>query len=154
MALVACPECKKEISDTVKACPFCGHKSSWTFGKVVGLITLIFIIGKCSTESSKISTQKPAEKTPQQLESDVKFYRNVGMLKNFKQTLHNPSSFQIESVFRTDEDTLCVQYRATNKLNALILSQVVILTSRDIGKWNVHCVGKSGVDITYIKRAL
>lgn len=25
MPLIACPECKKEISDIAKDCPFCGH---------------------------------------------------------------------------------------------------------------------------------
>ena len=25
MALIKCPECNKEISDKVKACPYCGY---------------------------------------------------------------------------------------------------------------------------------
>lgn len=154
MSLVACSECKKEISDSVKACPFCGYKRSGKFWKVISLVTLIFIVGKCSSESSKTSANKPAERTPQQIESDAKFNRDAGMLKAFKRTLHNPDSFTIESVLRMADDTLCVEYRATNRLNALVLSQLVILKDGHIGKWGIHCAGKTGTNITYIKRAL
>jgi hypothetical protein len=139
----------------VKACPFCGEKkSSGVFGKIIGLIILLFVIGKCSSDSKQTSAEKPVERTQQQIESDAKFSRDVGILKAFKRTLHNPDSFKIESVLRMADDTLCVEYRATNKLNALILSQLVILKSGEIGKWNADCAGKSGTDITYIKRAL
>lgn len=154
MALNSCEVCKKQISDTAKACPFCGHKRSGKFWKVIGLVTFIFIIGKCSSESSKTSANKPAERTPQQIESDAKFSRDVGMLKAFKRTLHNPDSFKIESVLRMADDTLCVEYRATNKFNAVILSHLVILKGGNIGVWNTHCADKSGVNITYIRRAL
>lgn len=155
MALVACSECKKEISDSVKACPNCGYKKSgWSFLKVMGFVTLLFFIGKCSSESSKTIANKPAERTPQQIESDAKFSRNVGMLKAFKRTLHNPDSFKIESVLRMADDTLCVQYRATNRLNAVVLSQIAILNDGKVDLFNAHCAGKSGENITYIKRAL
>jgi len=155
MALVTCSECKKEMSDSARACPSCGYKkSSLGFGTVVMLITLVFIISTCASEGNKIITQKPAEKTPEQIASDIKFNRDVGMLRAFKKTLHNPSSFKIESVIRMADDSLCVQYRATNKFNALILSQLVILKSGQIGAWDTHCAGKSGEAITYIKGAL
>lgn len=155
MALVECSECKKEISRNVKACPFCGDKkSSGIFGKVIGLIILLFIIGKCSSDSKQASTEKPVEKTPQQIESEAKFSRDVGMLRAFKKTLHNPDSFKIEKVLRMADDSLCVEYRATNKLNAVILSQLVILKTGDIGTWEKYCEGKSGINITYIRTAL
>ena len=155
MALITCSECKKEMSDSARVCPSCGYKkSSLSFAKVIGLITLVFIIGKCSSDNKQSSTEKAIEKTPQQIESDAKFYRDVGMLRAFKKTLHNPSSFKIESVIRMADDSLCVQYRATNKFNALILSQLVILKSGQIGAWDTHCAGKSGQVITSIRGAL
>lgn len=154
MALVSCSECKKEISDTVKACPHCGKKKSRTFWKVIVLVTVIFFIGKCSSESNKINADKPPEKTPEQIESELKFNRDAAFLRSFKKTLHNPSSLEIESVLRMPDDSLCVEYRATNKFNALILSQLVILKDGNIGKWGAHCAGKSGKNITYIRRML
>jgi hypothetical protein len=155
MTLVACSECKKDISRNVKACPFCGDKkSSGVLKKVIVLMIVIFVIGKCSSYSQQSSSRKQAERTPEQIESDAKFSRDVGMLKAFSRTLHNPDSLKIESVIRLPDDSLCVEYRATNKFNALILSQLVILKDGKIGVWNTHCAGKSGVNITYIRTAL
>ena len=70
MALIQCPECKKQISDTAESCPQCGYK--FTPGQaeeikakslknntiqnifllLVGIIS-IFIIGYCSMDSPK-----------------------------------------------------------------------------------------------------
>lgn len=35
MALINCPECKKEISDTAKICPHCGYKMNGNKNKVI-----------------------------------------------------------------------------------------------------------------------
>lgn len=47
MALIKCPECGKEISDTATTCPHCGTKTNYQKKKsgwfALGLI--IFIIG-------------------------------------------------------------------------------------------------------------
>ena len=42
MALVACVECKREISTAASACPFCGHKErrSSAVGFFVALVLL------------------------------------------------------------------------------------------------------------------
>lgn len=64
MAMTVCPECKKEISDQAKACPFCGAKkpASWLWLKLlvglpVGVLTLLFIIGSCSSPNSPMDTK-------------------------------------------------------------------------------------------------
>lgn len=155
MALVACSECKKEISNTVKSCPHCGYKkSSLGFGTVVLLVTFVFIVAKCSSVDEKTTTQKPVQKTPEQRISDIKFNRDVKMLRAFKNTLHNPASLKIDSVIRVTDDTLCVQYRATNKLNALVLGQIAILNDGQIGAFNPNCAGKPGENITSIRLAI
>jgi len=72
MALINCPECKKQISETIENCPHCGYKfssgetkkikeqqkKSTVIGFVV-LVVIIFILFKlCS------SGDKPESKTP------------------------------------------------------------------------------------------
>lgn len=45
MALINCPECKKEISDTAKKCPNCGYKiPTKTKRNVIIIFSIIFII--------------------------------------------------------------------------------------------------------------
>ena len=49
MALIKCPECGKEVSDTVKECPNCGFKLKKDFiqlhKKLICIIALILILG-------------------------------------------------------------------------------------------------------------
>ena len=51
MALIKCPECEKEISDTVKTCPHCGYKlrkkakdNIKTSNKIIIIILIIIIL--------------------------------------------------------------------------------------------------------------
>ena len=44
MALIECPECGKEISDTAKICPECGYKIKKVNRKVCIIIAIIVII--------------------------------------------------------------------------------------------------------------
>ncbi len=46
MALIVCPECKKEISDTATACPACGYKlkKKRSIGKYIAIIVAIAMI--------------------------------------------------------------------------------------------------------------
>ena len=39
MALVICPECNKEISDSVKKCPHCGYKLKKEKKENVGILS-------------------------------------------------------------------------------------------------------------------
>ena len=50
MALVACQECKKEISSAAKACPHCGkvslsHQINKSAGNVVVILIILGLIG-------------------------------------------------------------------------------------------------------------
>jgi len=63
MAMVACNECRKEISNTAKSCPQCGAKapktsqsSGWGWGllfAVIGLFLLCYIIGSSPENKAK-----------------------------------------------------------------------------------------------------
>lgn len=52
MAIVNCPECKKEISDTVKKCPHCGYKMTIKNGhrkKIILTVIIVLLIGGCGS---------------------------------------------------------------------------------------------------------
>jgi len=42
MALIACPSCKKEVSDSAKSCPHCGHALTVEGGAI---ILILFFVG-------------------------------------------------------------------------------------------------------------
>lgn len=45
MALIKCPECEKEISDTIKKCPNCGYKIKKTSKKaIVAIISALIVV--------------------------------------------------------------------------------------------------------------
>ena len=45
MALVACPECQREISTAAAACPHCGHKLPRRYGNGPALLLLLVLAG-------------------------------------------------------------------------------------------------------------
>lgn len=71
MALISCIECRKEVSDTAKACPHCGAKVTrpLRMGRLlliaIGAVTIIGAIGAINNPSN-ISGPSPAEVARQQ----------------------------------------------------------------------------------------
>ena len=50
MALITCPECNKEISDTAKKCPHCGYKivsKNRNSKKIILIMLIVLLIGGC-----------------------------------------------------------------------------------------------------------
>lgn len=83
MALINCPECGKEISDSTKICPHCGYKlknksdgKKWMIPVIIIsvvviialIITAVTLIGK--KESSKNDTQSTISSTVQKTTAD------------------------------------------------------------------------------------
>lgn len=92
MALIKCPECGKEISDTIKKCPNCGYKVKKQVNKkkmfIIGIISLILLIGGCATIMViKNNNIKQQEKLVQEydnliVETGAKIYVN-GVLAQY-----------------------------------------------------------------------
>ena len=78
MALTICKECKKEVSDTAKACPHCGAKlKGGFFGKFLIVIVILFILINLFTSiKNDKAKEKEAERiaalTPEQREAELK----------------------------------------------------------------------------------
>jgi hypothetical protein len=67
MALVACKECKKEISDSTRICPGCGaaqHMNPWWWIVIapVGGFVALMVLGSLSSGSSSPEDQAKANK--------------------------------------------------------------------------------------------
>lgn len=70
MALIKCPECEKEISDTVKNCPNCGYKFKKKINKIAIIILIVVlcisifggIVGKILWDKHQVQIQEEREK--------------------------------------------------------------------------------------------
>ena len=65
MALIKCPECDKDISDTIKKCPNCGYKFKKEINKkyivIISIIVIAVIIGSVITTIILSNNKKQAE---------------------------------------------------------------------------------------------
>ncbi len=43
MALIVCPECKKEISDSARSCPACGYRIKKSYNPLIYIICGIIV---------------------------------------------------------------------------------------------------------------
>jgi|JI8StandDraft_2_1071088.scaffolds.fasta_scaffold68934_1 hypothetical protein len=89
MALIKCPECKKEISNSAKNCPSCGYKISkggigcFTYLLIgLGILIFFYIIGSNSSGGNVIedeNTYSQSWRSPEGTE-----FRDIGriMVKN------------------------------------------------------------------------
>lgn len=98
MALIKCPECGKEISDTIKKCPNCGYhkkakinKKMFIVGGALVLIALISII-----IFMFLTKWKPLTKLEQHA---------VDCINDYKKMLKNPESLQVHEI-RWEENKL------------------------------------------------
>lgn len=141
MALIACPECKKEISDKAKVCPYCGIESpkveepykGMTFStKLYGValvITIIFLIRSCATPT-KPYVSSPPPPPPAKTQAEIlkdqmrdKYYEGIVFLKK---NMKDPSSFEVESAYALPNMTVCYKYRSKNGFGALDIGYAII----------------------------
>lgn len=91
MALVKCPECGKEISDTSKRCPHCGYREKKKINKKVFLIggIIIALLITFGIVFSFINREKPLTELEQ---------KAVDCVLDYKSMLKNPGSLQVHDI--------------------------------------------------------
>lgn len=88
--------------------------------------------------------------------------RDVLTMRQLRDSMKSPKSFELTQALKMEDNSLCVEYRATNSFNALVPGRAVIsngsiVTSDSSGfaqTWNAHCAGKSGQVYDHIRRAM
>ena len=98
MALIKCPECGKEISDTVKRCPNCGYHKKIKFDKkkrIIGGGVVLFAIIACIAIFI-FTNEKPLNELEQ---------KAVKCVLDYKSMLKNPDSLQVHDI-RWEENEL------------------------------------------------
>ena len=173
MALVKCQECGSPVSDQAAACPKCGAKMPRNTSRVTLLLGGLFAIfvaqmvfssgrsgGDAAPAAAPVSEAERAalQRAAQDKESDD---RRRGLIaaaaKSLRDGMHDPGSFEIESVMMMGNRAGCYSYRAKNGFGALRSAQAVLtpdtafLTSDHSGfvtAWNKYCAGQKGQSLT------
>ncbi len=98
MALIKCEECGKEISSTVKKCPYCGYKKKKPINKNffgIGVI-IAFLIAVISIVVLLVTKEEPLTTLEQNA---------VDCIVDYKAMLKNPDSLQVHDI-RWEENEL------------------------------------------------
>ncbi|MBF0185488.1 MAG: zinc ribbon domain-containing protein [Magnetococcales bacterium] len=111
-------------------------------------------------KKAELAAKETEKKKQEEREKD--FNRRLAFARvitdKYKESLKNPSSFQIVSAFLVKDGTICCRYRATNSFNAIVLEAFVFTpdgkysSSADedklISLWNKRCANIKGTDVT------
>jgi hypothetical protein len=121
---------------------------------------------KAAAISAKLKAEKAEadakEKARKQVEEEH-FQAGVRVALVLRESMKNPDSFNLESVTRTHEGSMCFNYRATNSFNAIIPGQAVIPFSGSaastgdaqfISKWNKFCANKPAKTLENVPYAI
>lgn len=125
MALVKCPECGKEISDTIKKCPNCGYKNKKKLNKkkfvIICIISLVLLIGGClSIITIKNNNTKQQEKLVQEydsliVETGAKIYVNGVLAQYYSGGIADAWYDCIKSKYCSDFNTSIKNYMSQNE---------------------------------------
>lgn len=93
---------------------------------------------------------------------DLRWRQDVLNIRVLRRSLHNPDSFRIERALRMKDGAVCLTFRATNALGALVIGNAVFRSDKIVSTghpeatavWNRYCGGKTGDNITHIRQAI
>lgn len=146
MALIACWECKSQISKTAVACPQCGAKQRKADGNPIGKFLVVLFVGyivfSCTTRFN--SSDTPAKKaetaiSPEQAAANAMAERDrksrddlaFDIGKAVRKAARNPESVVFEAVLVNQKGTeACAQYRAQNGFGGMSRESIVVVGSQ------------------------
>lgn len=166
MALIACHECKQQISDEAKICPSCGAKpltktslTTWVIG---GVLMAAILMGIVKKQSEPPSTPLTAAEQAKKDATNRQQTAALAMASALKSALKDPDSFELKRLVVKDDGSGCYTYRARNSFNAMLQSSAVFVPTpgggqmltettdakRFVTEWNKRCTKDGGEDIT------
>jgi len=156
MALKKCKDCGAQVSTDAKQCPQCGAKVKKSAGWVAWIVAafVLFVVVKAAIQDKPQQAAKTPEQIAQEAKDEAAFQADVAKVRALRSAMKNPDSFQLVKAIRMASGVLCVEYRATNSFNAVITEQKAITPAAEFADWNKECAGKTGKDVTYLRRAL
>jgi len=156
MAMVACRECAKAVSDRAEHCPHCGFKliatTSWGFGKVLVASILILGLVTCIGRLSEPPT-KPSTKTTEETKADIDNTARYACKGFIEKSLHDYRSADLSAwtsatvtqpFGSTAVYEVAMQVRAKNAFNATRLSTMTCGLLRNGDNWTLTGLSQAG----------
>ncbi len=155
MPMTICRECKSSVSDAAKICPACGIKrpgkrgsrSLWIVGSIGAAIALFNLIPTPSPRPrTRIDVANDARRDAD-FEEDQQAATGAVLLRN---SMRNPSKFDLSLVFIVDHEWFCYAYRAENGFGGMNLDRAVVhkeqllIEADATGPWMKHCKASKG----------
>lgn len=146
MALIACQECGKNISDEARNCPLCGARNKKPVSKltivVVSLIAASFVGASINSDPAN-QPAKTAEEVAQEKAGELRKVAGIVAAGRIKDSLRDPESLKIEAMRASEDGSIvCAGYRAKNGFGGMNY-EIAIFTpkgsSRAESDWNTHC---------------
>lgn len=157
MSLIACNECRAQISSQAKSCPQCGAKVPKSTSRFTMLVGGLLAFGIAYSLFSESPTITSAAKPPVDTKKEADFQRVVAVVKAVKMAAKDPASFSLDAAALTDAGAVCIQYRAKNSFNATVPG-IYVATPQGSGDtdalWNKHCAKKPNTDFSYARHAI
>jgi hypothetical protein len=166
MALIACPECKREISDKAAACPHCGFDrkpkpaTQYGCGTLIFLLLLIgilFAVLAPSTPTAPTVADTPAI-AARKAKEEATFQKTVVFAAGVKRALRDPPSVVWETIMANgDASVICLEYRARNGFGGMSREFAVYAdgkASQSSDAWNRSCAKKPLNDMIHVRQAL
>ena len=155
MTLIACHECKAEVSSTATACPSCGARMKRRSGLVAGILGGLVLAGVLIVVLYK-RPEAPPSRTHEQIAAeragDTRGDADLYFAGRIRSAARNPESFQLVKMLRNADGARCVLYRTTNSFGAVVMESVRI--SEEGRTTNgTDCTGFGGRDVTAMVEA-
>jgi len=163
MALIKCEECGKQISDEAESCPSCGAKPEKMgfFRKVFLVLFALVVISFMMKESNPPKTSKPEESPTASVEDKKKREEEQAKqlsillrISALREEMKNPPSFELVEAINLNNGMLCVTYRGTNGFGGVVTESKAINSGAKIVDYAANCNGKTGDDVTHLKKYL
>ncbi len=186
MGMKKCKSCGEKISSNAKSCPHCGRRKTGFVAKLfagIFILTGVGVIWAIASNESKQNQASQEERerrialTPQQREEEdrqratqrqaeevlkrereIRFQNTLGVVETVKGSLHDPGTAQWEGIWANkDGTTVCMKYRAKNKLGAYVLENATYTNNRffdDAETWNRVCASPEMYDMKHIRQGL
>lgn len=151
MAMITCPECKKEMSETADSCPNCGYQL--TAEKVVEIkkkeqqaqkgcgigclliiiiIVVLYMVSSFSSDPTKNTAPKTKEETrKEQIKKNFSAWdgSHRGLTELIKKTMNDPGSYEhVETVYEDKGDHLVVKttFRGKNAFGGVVKNWIKV----------------------------